>query len=206
MAFYAKCYQASSTYKALHNPWSHFIFSLWWVSLAEYLLVLRVLFPLLQMAQFIMVIARVASIPSWMRSKPWVGFFTNSSICFCGLWSYVGTILNYVGKCYFQTQFASAIIYQTWFVITLFHTLMMKMYLWTLCNMWHVSWIMYDLGCLWIVYPDPSWYSTDYRVYMGSSTKLRPLRRLPLYLCSYKLDGSIIVTYFLSWAHSCLWE
>ena len=28
VAFYAKCCQASSTYKALHNPWSHFIFGL----------------------------------------------------------------------------------------------------------------------------------------------------------------------------------
>ena len=28
VAFYAKCYQASSTYKALHNPWCHFIFGL----------------------------------------------------------------------------------------------------------------------------------------------------------------------------------
>ena len=25
VAFYAKYYQASSTYKALHDPWSHFI-------------------------------------------------------------------------------------------------------------------------------------------------------------------------------------
>ena len=40
MAFYVKCCQCSSTYKALHNPWSHFIFGLWWVSLAEYLLYL----------------------------------------------------------------------------------------------------------------------------------------------------------------------
>ena len=46
MAFYAKCCQASSTYKDLLNPWCHFIFDLWWVSLAEYLLVLRVYFPL----------------------------------------------------------------------------------------------------------------------------------------------------------------
>ena len=50
-----------------------------------------------------------------------------------------------------------------------------EMYLRTLCNMWHVCWIMYDLGCLWIVYQDPSWYSTDYRVYMGSSMIVRPL-------------------------------
>ena len=29
---------------------------------------------MLQMALYIMVIARVASIPLWMTSKPWVGF------------------------------------------------------------------------------------------------------------------------------------
>ena len=49
------------------------------------------------------------------------------------------------------------------------------MYLQTLCNMWYVCWIMHDLGCLWIVYRDPSWYSTDYWVYMGSSMTVRPL-------------------------------
>ena len=45
-AFLCKCCQASSNYKALHDPWSHFIFGLWWVSLAKYLLILRVYFPL----------------------------------------------------------------------------------------------------------------------------------------------------------------
>ena len=51
----------SSTYKALHTPWCHSIL-VGRVSLAEYLLVLRVLFPLLQMVQFIMAIARTASV------------------------------------------------------------------------------------------------------------------------------------------------
>ena len=75
----------------------------------------------------------------------------------------------------FELWFASATIYRTWFVITLFRTLMKELYLWTLCNMWHVCWIMYDHGCMWIVYRDSSWYSTDYRVYMGSSMTVRPL-------------------------------
>ena len=34
---------------------------------------------------------------------------------------------------------------------------------------------MYDLGCMLMVNRDPSWYSTDYRVYMGSSMIERPL-------------------------------
>ena len=33
--------------------------------------------------------------------------------------------------------------------------------------------------------------SVDYRVYMGSSSRIRSFRRLFLYLCSYKLVGSV---------------
>jgi hypothetical protein len=40
--------QAKSTDKALHTPWCRIIFGLWWVSLAEYPLVLRVYSHLLQ--------------------------------------------------------------------------------------------------------------------------------------------------------------
>ena len=84
--------------------------------------------------------------------------------------------LNYVTNASFKLNLLPLLLlYQTWFVITLFCTLMMEMYLWTLCNMWHVCWILYDLDCMWIVYRDPSWYSTDYRVYMGSSMTVRPL-------------------------------
>ena len=69
MAFYAKCCQARSTYKALHDPWSHFISNLWRVSLAEYLLVLRVYFPLLQIIRCVMATIRTASVLPWMRSR-----------------------------------------------------------------------------------------------------------------------------------------
>ena len=40
---------------------------------SEYFLILRVLFPLLQMVQFIMAIARTTSVPPWMRSEAWAG-------------------------------------------------------------------------------------------------------------------------------------
>ena len=60
------------------------------------------------------------------------------------------------------------------------------------CNMWHVCWIMYDLGCMLAMNRDPSWYSMDYWVYMGSSMIVWSFWWLPLYLCSYKLVGSII--------------
>ena len=103
MAFYAKCCQASSTYKALHNPWSHF-FGLWWVSLAEYLLILRVLFPLLQMVQFIMAIARIASVPPWTRSKPWTDIsYQSLSFAFVEVWLWAGTIFKQCCRCWFQT-------------------------------------------------------------------------------------------------------
>ena len=41
--------------------------------------------------------------------------------------------------------------------------------------MWHVCWIMYNLGCMLMVNQDPSWYSMDYRVYMGSSMTVQLL-------------------------------
>ena len=62
----------------------------------------------------------------------------------------------------------------TWFVITLIRTLMDELNLWTLC-MWHICWIMYDLGCMLMVNRDPSWYSMDYRIYMDSSMTAWPL-------------------------------
>ena len=142
------------------------------------------------MALCIMVIARVASIPLWMRSEPWVGFFINPSICFCGLWSYLGTVLNYVGNSTFKLNLLPLLFNQTWFVITLFHTLMMEMYLRTLCKMWHVCWIMYDLGCC------KSFIETHrgtrgllglYGFKYDSATACG----LPLYLYSYKLVGSM---------------
>ena len=125
-------------------------FGLWWVSLAEYLLVLRVLFPLLQMVQFIMAIARNASVTPWTRSMPWAGIsYESLSYAFVEVWSWVTLYLNNVADvgfkllicfCYYLTW--------TWFVITLIRTMMDELYLWTLCNMWHVYWIMYDLGCM----------------------------------------------------------
>ena len=74
----------SSTYKTLHTPWCLSIL-VGRVSLVEYLFVLRVLFPLLQMVPSIIAIAGTASILPWMRSEPWAGIFNNPCICFCGL-------------------------------------------------------------------------------------------------------------------------
>ena len=81
----------------------------------------------------------------------------------------------------------------TWYCNNYIWTPMYVEVLVNLCNMWLVCWIMYDIGCM-LDFQDPSWYSTDYRVYMGSSMTVRSLRWLPLYLCSYKLVGSAIAT------------
>jgi hypothetical protein len=58
----------SSTYKALHNPWCLSIL-VGWVSLAKYLLILRVLFSLLQITLCITATARTALLLQWMRTR-----------------------------------------------------------------------------------------------------------------------------------------
>ena len=58
----------SSTYKALHSPWCLSIL-VGRVSLAEYLLVLRVLFPLFQIMLCITATARTALLLKWMRTR-----------------------------------------------------------------------------------------------------------------------------------------
>ena len=64
-----------------------------------------------------------------------------------------------------------------------------ELYLWTLCNVWHVCWIMYDLVCMLVesrsfVVLDrlPGLYGLKYDSAIACG--------LPLYLGSYKLVGS----------------
>ena len=139
-------------------------------------------------------IVKTTSVPPWTRSRTQARCFYLYILFVMLLWVVITNwlcikqwcemlILKLLCFCYYFIW--------TWFVITLIALWCMAMYLWTLCNMWHVCWIMYDLGCMLAINRDPSWYSTDYWVYMGSSMIVRLLRRLPLYLCSYKLDSSI---------------
>ena len=74
--FYAKCCQASSTYKALHSPWCHFISGLWRVSLAEYIRVLRV-YPTILQVKF------SACWRWWLTTGGPSDYIYSSSICFC---------------------------------------------------------------------------------------------------------------------------
>ena len=50
-----------------------------------------------------------------------------------------------------------------------------------------------DLGCMQVGLKSFE-ISVDYRVYMGSSSRIWSFRRLFLYLCSYKLVGSVTIT------------
>ena len=80
--------------------------------------------------------------------------------------------------------------FSIWVVITLLKLRCMR----TICE--HVvtcdwlCWIMYDLG-LYVGCLRSFVILFDYRVYMGSSMTVWSLRWLLLYLCSYKLGGSV---------------
>ena len=58
-----------TSYSALHDPWCLLCFTRW-VSLAEYILVLKVYSHLLQVISFMMVSARPVSILLGMKTKP----------------------------------------------------------------------------------------------------------------------------------------
>ena len=88
----------SSTYKALHTPWCLSIL-VGQVSLAEYLLVLRVLFPLLQIMLCITATARTALLLQWMRNRTMglVTLYIISPLCFwLEMTMTLAFVLNYV--------------------------------------------------------------------------------------------------------------
>ena len=72
----------SSTYKALHTPWCLSIL-VGRVSLAKYLLILRVLFPLLKIMLCITATARTALLLQCMRTRTMglVTLYIISSLC-----------------------------------------------------------------------------------------------------------------------------
>ena len=143
------------------------------------------------MVSYIMGTARIASLPPWMRSKA----TSKAILCdliydaFVGLEHKLTCIWTSVCNDGFKTILLP-LLHLSLSCINSFCTPMYVELLVNLCNMWLVCWIMYDLGCMLGIIRDPSWYSMDYRVYMGSSMIVRPLQWLALYLCSYKLVGS----------------
>ena len=65
----------------------------------------------------------------------------------------------------------------------------MEIYLWTLYNVWHVCWIMYDLSCM-LVELRPFEVLDGLLGLYGLKYNSATAYGLLLYLCSYKLDGS----------------
>jgi hypothetical protein len=140
-------------------------FSLRRVSLAEYFLVLRVLFPLLlQMVRCITSIASTVCILRWATTRTkGNGRFVYLIWCFCWKWLSPGIVSEL--KVYVALKlFASTISLWTWFVITLcFKLRCIQLMLRILCNIWLWLLNLYDLG----LYVD--WFEilrgfTDYRI------------------------------------------
>ena len=87
----------SSTYKALHTQCLSILVGR--VSLAKYLLVLRVLFPLLQIKLCITATTRTALLLKWMRTRTMglVTLYIISPLCFwLEMTMKLAFVLNYV--------------------------------------------------------------------------------------------------------------
>jgi hypothetical protein len=162
---------SQSTYKALHTPWCQFISGLWRVSLAEYIPVLRVLFPHVAGSKAYYCGDKLAFSPT--SGGEWTMGMVPSyivSICCCWTWLCVGTVIQLsVGKGWFQAISLQLLLFEVGFALSLCCT---PMYLWTWCNMWTVV----TESCTILVislkkFKIPRDF-TDYRVYMGSSMQI----------------------------------
>jgi hypothetical protein len=91
---FCKTSQASPLYKSLAYSLVSFISSFWRVSLAEYLLILRALFPLLlQMVRCTMGIASTVCTWRWAITRTnGNGHSVHLILCFCGLWLPASTV------------------------------------------------------------------------------------------------------------------
>jgi hypothetical protein len=149
MLFY-KTSQASPLYKSLAYSLVSFISGLWWVSLADYLLVLMTLLPLLlQMVRCTMGIASTVCTRWWTTTRTnGNGHFVYLIPCFCGLWLSIGTVSE-LSVCVgvVLKLLASAMLIWTRVVITLYSELRcIQLLLRTLCTMWRWLLNQYDLG------------------------------------------------------------
>jgi hypothetical protein len=100
---FCKTSQANPLYKSLAYSLVSFISGLWRVSLAEYLLILRALFPLLlQMTRCTMGIVSTVCTRRWATTRTNVNGHSIYLIpCFCGLWLPAGTVSE-LSVCGFQ--------------------------------------------------------------------------------------------------------
>ena len=155
-----------------------FIFGLWWVSLAEYILVLRVYSPLLQMTCSITATASIVSTPRGMKTRSWgMIFYVILSCCFCWIWLwnwlvFEPSVCDGLKLLCFRYLWTRVVI-TMW---TLMYEVLVN-YLWNGCNMWLVMLNHYDLGCMQVGLKSFV-VSVDYRVYMGSSMTVWSLRWL----------------------------
>jgi hypothetical protein len=135
------------------------------VSLAEYFLVLRALFPLLlQMVRCTTVIASTVCTLRWATTRTKDNGCSIYLIwCFYWKWLSPGTVSE-LNMCVALKLFASPISVWTWFVITLCSKLRcIQLLLRTLCNMWLWLLNLYDLG-LYVGWFEIIHGFTDYRV------------------------------------------
>jgi hypothetical protein len=141
--------QANPLYKDLAYTLVSFISGFWRVSLAEYLLVLGALFPLLlQMVRCTIVIASTVCIRRWATTRTkGNGHSARLISCFCGQWLPAGTITE-LSVCGLKLL-VSAMLLWTRVVITSYSELRcIQLFLRTFYSMW--LWLLnrYDLGCM----------------------------------------------------------
>jgi hypothetical protein len=139
---------ANPTKESLAYSLVSLIFGLRRVSLAEYHLILRVLFPLLlQMVRCTMDIASIVCIQRWATTRTkGNGHFVYLIPCFCGIWLPASTVSE-LSVCVVLKLLASAMLIWTWVVIPLCSELRcIQLSLRTLCNLWRWLLNQYDLG------------------------------------------------------------
>jgi hypothetical protein len=156
---------ASPLKKSLAYSLVSFCFILRRVSLAEYLLILRALFPLLlQMVRCTMLLYQVPvscdgrqlGPRAWSPCMSYLMLLLDMTISWHCIWTKC--------MCVVSKLFASTTLLWTWFVITLcFKLWCIQMLLWTICNMWLWLLNLYDLG-LYVGWFEILCGFTDYRV------------------------------------------
>ena len=143
------------------------------------------------MTCYITATASIVSTLRGMKTRSWA-WSSILSYCFCWIWLWYWLVFE-LSVCdgvkllcfrYLWTRFVIT-------MCTLMYVVLMN-YLWNRCNMWLVMLNYCDLGCMQVGLKSFV-VSVDYRVYMGSSMTVWSLRWLLLYLCSYKLVGSVTV-------------
>ena len=159
------------------------------ISLAEYIPILRVYFPLVVDDLLYQGFCKYCLSPDgWRRLDH------GHDLCSL-IWMLLRAVINepvfvFELGCVSQT-ICFRMFYKTCFVITM--TLCWCNLFANVCECCNVRYVMLnycDLGCMQVGFKSFE-ISVDYRVYMGSSSRIWSFRRLFLYLCSYKFVGSV---------------